>query len=391
MDRKQENDVKFSEKFSLKIRQTVIVSKLFTWLVVLALIATFIGLNFWIQSVDLPEIDVTANKIYTLTDESKKALETIDQDIKIYVFGMEEKASVVGLIKQYCAVNDKITYEMLSNESNLAKVQEFGLEDGYAIVVIESGESKKIINASTEFHTYDYTTYAEIDTTEQTLTNSILNLSIENKPKVYFLNGHGEFGIETETGTAELGILATFLKNEAFEVQSLNLATAGAVPEDCDTLVIMSQNADFLEGETQAIMDYINRGGNLFITQDIVRIGQDLQLTNLQKILDLYGVSFEKGYIVETDENNTLSNCPYIFRPQVSSSSDITADIASDSHLWLAYAEKLNFVSSEQMDTLKVKYEELVGTSDSALYITNLDTTSATAAAQSSPQLFCIG
>ncbi len=103
MDRKQENDVKFSEKFSLKIRQTVIVSKLFTWLVVLALIATFIGLNFWIQSVDLPEIDVTANKIYTLTDESKKALETIDQDIKIYVFGMEEKASVVGLIKQYCA------------------------------------------------------------------------------------------------------------------------------------------------------------------------------------------------------------------------------------------------------------------------------------------------
>ncbi len=273
---------------------------------------------------------------------------------------------------------------MLSNESNLAKVQEFGLEDGYAIVVIESGESKKIINASTEFHTYDYTTYAEIDTTEQTLTNSILNLSIENKPKVYFLNGHGEFGIETETGTAELGILATFLKNEAFEVQSLNLATAGAVPEDCDTLVIMSQNADFLEGETQAIMDYINRGGNLFITQDIVRIGQDLQLTNLQKILDLYGVSFEKGYIVETDENNTLSNCPYIFRPQVSSSSDITADIASDSHLWLAYAEKLNFVSSEQMDTLKVKYEELVGTSDSALYITNLDTTSATAAAQSS-------
>lgn len=245
MDRKQENDVKFSEKFSLKIRQTVIVSKLFTWLVVLALIATFIGLNFWIQSVDLPEIDVTANKIYTLTDESKKALETIDQDIKIYVFGMEEKASVVGLIKQYCAVNDKITYEMLSNESNLAKVQEFGLEDGYAIVVIESGESKKIINASTEFHTYDYTTYAEIDTTEQTLTNSILNLSIENKPKVYFLNGHGEFGIETETGTAELGILATFLKNEAFEVQSLNLATAGAVPEDCDTLVIMSQNADF--------------------------------------------------------------------------------------------------------------------------------------------------
>lgn len=252
MDKKEESDIKFSEKFSLKIRQTVIVSKLFTWLIVLVLIAAFLGLNFWIQSVDLPEIDVTANKIYTLSEQSKKALETIDQDIKIYVFGIEENASVVGLIKQYCAANDKITYEMLSSESNLAKVQEFGLEDGYSIVVIESGESKKLINASTEFHTYDYTTYAEIDTTEQTLTNSILNLSTENKPKVYFLEGHEEFGINSETNTAELGILATFLKNEAFEIQSLNLATAGAVPEDCNTLVIMSQTTDLLEGETRS-------------------------------------------------------------------------------------------------------------------------------------------
>lgn len=131
-------------------------------------------------------------------------------------------------------------------------------------------------------------------------------------------------------------------------------------------------------------MDYINRGGNLFITQDIVRISQDLKLVNLQKILDVYGVSFERGYVIEMDENNTLANCPYIFRPQVSSSHEVTSDIASDSHLWLAYAEKLNFVSAEQMEALKVTYEELLGTSDAALYITNLETTSATAAAESS-------
>ena len=86
MNKKEESDIKFSEKFSLKIRQTVIVSKLFTWLVVLVLIAAFIGLNFLIKSVDLPEIDVTANQLYTLSEESKKALEGINQDIKIYVF-----------------------------------------------------------------------------------------------------------------------------------------------------------------------------------------------------------------------------------------------------------------------------------------------------------------
>ena len=54
MNKKEESDIKFSEKFSLKIRQTVMVSKLFTWVVALALIAGFVGLNFWVQSLNLP-------------------------------------------------------------------------------------------------------------------------------------------------------------------------------------------------------------------------------------------------------------------------------------------------------------------------------------------------
>lgn len=383
--KEQEEKVKFSEKFSLKMRKTFIVDKTLTILLVVVLIAAFIGLNLWVQSLDLPAIDVTENKIYTLSDASKKALQSVDQETKIYVFGIDEDDSVVELIKQYCAANEKITYEMLSSDSNLAKVQEFELEEGYSIIVLESGNSKKIIDASSDFYTYDQTTYATIDITEQTLTNSILNLSTENKPKVYFVEGHGEFSIGSDTNsTVELGVLSTYLQNEAFEVDSVNLSTTGTVPEDCDILAIVSPTSDFLEGETQAVIDYINKGGNLFITQDVVRISLDSQLTNMQKILDLYGVSFERGYVVEMDENNTLSSYPYIFRPQVSSASDVTADIASDSYMWLAYAEKLNFASDEEMKALNVTYEELLGTSDTALYITNLSASSATAAAESS-------
>lgn len=389
MNEEEKTKIKFSEKFSLKFRKTIIASRLFTILTVLVLIAAFIGLNMGIQALNLPQIDVTANQLYTLSESSKKALEMIDQDIKIYVFGIEEDDSVVGLIKQYTQANDKITYEMLSSETNLAKVQEFELEDGYAIVVIESGESKKIIDASSEFHSYDYSTYAEVDTTEQTLTNSILSLSTVNKPKVYFVEGHNEFKIASdETAKAELGVLSTYLKNEAFEIASVNLTSTGSVPDDCDVLAIMSPENDFLENETQAILDYINRGGNIFLTRDI--LNQTSQLVNFQKILDVYGVTIENGYILEADSNYTVSNYPYVFRPQVSNSNDITADIASDSYMWLAYSQKLNFLPEEELNNLKVTYEELLGTTDSAVFITDFSSDINAAAASSQKGHFTI-
>lgn len=375
---KEKSDIKFIEKFSVKFRKKIITSKLLTFVIVILLISAFIGLNYYIKNVDLPEIDVTANKIYTLSDASKNALQGLDQDIKIYVFGMEEDASVIGLIKQYCDVNERISYEMLSNETNMEKVQEFDLQDGYQIVIIESGESRKIIDASTEFSSYDYTTYAQVDTTEQVLTNSILALSTENKPKVYFTQGHEEYSLTTDGSKSELSILATYLNNEAYEIEKLDLATVGTVPDDCDVLAIMSPNTDFLENETGAVIDYINKGGNLFITRDV--LNKDSQLVNFQKILELYGVSIENGYALETNSNSAIPNYPFIFKPVMSETNNITSSINSDSYMVIAYAEKLNFLPEEQLQTLNVTYEELLSTSDSALYITDLSLDMQTAA-----------
>lgn len=183
MKEKNNNKVKLSEKISLNLGRKIFVNSTKTFLIIAILVAAYIALNLGLQQVDLPKIDVTENKIYTLSDASKKAVSGIDQDVLIYAYGFEENSSLIDLLKQYHKANERISYEILTSESNYDLVQEYGLQEGYYEVIIKSGDAKKIIDASSEFTTYDYTTYQSVDTTEQTLTNSILGVTEESKPK----------------------------------------------------------------------------------------------------------------------------------------------------------------------------------------------------------------
>lgn len=368
-----ENKITLREKISLKFRKSWIVSRTTTILIVLILLAGYIALNIWTQGLNLPEIDVTENKIYTLSEASKSAIKDIEQNVTIYAYGFEENGSLIKLLNQYSNVSDKIKYEIINEETNYSMVQEHDLREGYYILILKSGDSEKVIDGSTDFSTYDYTTGQSVDTTEQVITNSILSLNEANKPKVYFLQGHGEFDVSNENGTinsTSLGVLVTYLQNEAFEVDTLNLMTSGNVPEDCNVLAIMSPTTDFMESETQAIKDYINKGGNIYFSLDVV--SETTSLPNLQSVLDEYGVSVQNGYILEYGEDQSMSNYPYIFMPQVSSTNKITGDIYTDSFMWLVYSARLNVKDDDTLKALNVEKETLLSSTEDSMFITDL-------------------
>lgn len=180
------------------------------------------------------------------------------------------------------------------------------------------------------------------------------------------MQGHKEFTSE------EIASLKVFLTNEAYESKEVNLINEGKVPEDCDALVILSPESDLLDIEVPMIEEYINKGGNIIFTQDM--LSGEVAFTNLQKILDLYGVSVQNGYIVEADSNYAVYNYPYIIMPNVSQDSDITSEIYTDSRnkLILVYASRLNTKSDTELENLKVSKQELLFSSDNAYFIKDI-------------------
>lgn len=363
---------KLKEPITLKIKKKWLRSKPTTFLIVLILIAAFIALNLWIQSIDLAQIDVTENKVYSLTEASKKEIKNIETDVKIYAYGYSEDSSVVDLIKQYCKENEHITYEILTEESNKNKVEEYDLESGYSIVIVEVGETSTLLDGGSDFNSYDYTTGQEVDLTEQSITNAILNLTVKDKPKAYILSGHGEY---TEK---ELGVLTTYLKNEAYEYSSLNLLNVDKIPEDCNVLLILSPTTDFLENETNMILDYINKGGNIVFAKDTEENGKSYP--NLQKILDYYGLKIINGYVYESNSSAAVSGYPNIIMPSISSYSEVTSDIYSDGgYLLFAYAQKIEKADDETAENLGVEYETLLTSSENSYYITDVSSNISTA------------
>ncbi len=362
-ENKDNNEKKVKEPISLKIKRKWLGNKTTTFFIVLIFILLFVLLNLLMKKIDLPEIDVTENKIFTLSDASKKKIADIQEEVNLCAFGFKDDSSLVDLLKQYNKANGNIKYELLSETSNKEKVEKYDLTDGYSLVVVEVGDASTILDAANDFSSYDYQTNQRIDLTEQKITNAILNLTVENKPKAYFLTGHGEYT------DAQLAVLTTYLGNEAYDYDNLNLLSAGSIPEDCDSLIIMSPTMDLLENEADMIIDYINKGGNIIFTKDTEENGKKYQ--NFQKILDLYGIEIQNGYVLEQSGDSAISNYPNVIMPKVEYS-EVTSELYSDGGdgpIIFVFAEKIKTLDEENAEALGVTYQKLLTSSENAYYV----------------------
>lgn len=335
-----------------------------TILLVLILFAAFIGINILVQELDLIDIDVTQNKLYTLSESSINQIKNIDKEVKIYLIGFDEDTSLGDLLKQYTRENEKITYEVIEDIQDRVDLKsKYSITDETQVIIVETDNQNKIITID-ELYTFDYTTYQQIDVSEEKITNAIVNITIAEKPKIYFLTGHGEYSIQTD-----MTILAAYLENEVNDIESLDLLVKGSVPEDASLLVIASPQKDFIEQEVEQITNYITNGGKILWLNDPT--GTNLELPNAQKILDLFGAKFNDGIVLEQDANKMALQAPNYVIPEISYT-NATKDIATDGGILLINSSKITLVDDETLENLNVTVQNILTTGETALFRTDL-------------------
>ena len=306
-------------------------------------------------------IDVTGQKLYTLTDETYKVLDSLDEDITMYVLDTEDTAdsTLVKTLERYEEGSDHISVEYVDPavSPNFYKTYTDTAPSQGSVIVV-CGDVSRVVDYNDIYeYSVDYTTYTQtVDSYdgEGQLTSAISYVTSDNIQKVYTLTGHGETELDASFTQA--------LEKMNLSVESLTLLTSDAVPSDAAAVIINGPTSDFSGDDASKIADYLAGGGKALITSSYEATEA---MPNFDSILAQYGLQLKQGIIMESD----MSHCyqyPFYLLPDVQSA-DQTSNV--DGYVMMLDAQPVVF-TAEDSDTLTCT--PLLETSSSAYLKTDL-------------------
>ena len=317
-----------------------------------------------VEKINIENLDFTEKKLYSLSDETKTKLKDLDQDVTIQLINAKDYSYLIDYAKKYTILNDRIKVEEISDLSSRVDLKtKYNINDTDMLIVIKEGEKEKTLTSS-DLSTYDYSTYKQIDLTEEAITNAIVELSMDKKPVIYILSSKSYYQSEQALLT-----ITQKLKDESNDVKYLDILTSGSVPEDCNCLVITTLKEDLNELERDKILEYIKNGGKIMMltSQNVLNV----ETPNLNTILGEYGISLGFGAVFEQDTSKMLQNAPEFVIADVSASFMNNINMAMK--MCFIDAGKIQFEDEDKLNELGVTYETLASTGSTSFIRTNFN------------------
>jgi gliding-associated putative ABC transporter substrate-binding component GldG len=357
-----------------KKKQEIILGILFLAILV------FLGLNSEVYSA---RIDITENKIFTISDVSKNLFREIPEQVYITYYLTDKLKNtnagyrqIEDILKEYAAFsNGKIkltvidpvkankqeelqTYEIMQFEGGMQEARDeasvFVAYSGIVMQYLDRWRALRFVQTS--------------DTLEYELTSNIRGLVRNNIKKVGFLIDKDDFNM------IEFSKILLYTR-QYFDVEELKKGED--IPPNIDTIFVIGGNL-LDKFELYPIDQFLMRGGKALFATSGVNINRQYQMvipfgqTPLMEMLKSYGVTIEPELVMENEklslpivtQNNTRSQYPYYFltfQEFASKENPITAHFGG---VKFFYASPLTVAAPEG-----VKSEILISTSPYAVRI----------------------
>lgn len=225
-----------------------------TAILALAVIA-ILGLLNYLGFKHHKRFDLTSEKLFTLSDQTRKFVGGLSADVTIIRFAKLPDAQLSDLMTEYKNLSVHLKFQNVDPDEKPDVAKEYGATR-MGDVVVASGPRKEHLEPGPEG-----------GISEEDITSTILKVTREKVKTICFVTGHGEKSL-TDDGAQGYTVVDQRLKKEGYSTNSINLVSGNGVPSDCDVAVIAGPTQAFFSQETAMVGKYLDAGGKLLIEVD---------------------------------------------------------------------------------------------------------------------------
>lgn len=192
--------------------------------------------------------DFSSSRRASLSEPSTKLLESMQGPIEIVSYARPQgylREALKDFIARYQRVKPNLSLRFVDPDADPDAMRKANVQ----------------IDGELELHYNGRTKRVKVFTEEE-VSSALLRLSRERERLVAFLEGEGERK-PAGVANADLGQFGATLKQRGIRSVNLALATTGKAPDNLDLLVIANPRVALSGPSAMAILDYLERGGNL--------------------------------------------------------------------------------------------------------------------------------
>jgi len=325
---------------------------LISGIIMIFIVAGLLLLNSLVSRLDW-KYDLTREKLYTLSEQTKEIINNLDQKINIYaLFSPEDNNNLImkNLLEDYKSENINLEYKNPEKYPEFAKTYE---TDGNKIseqsIIVASEKKFKVIDSSSLVsYEYDYSDMSNfkkkiksIDL-EPEVTNAIRYVTSDTVPVIYKLIGHGEKDL-TQSYKKQISLAN-------YEIKDLNLILEQKIPDDCEIIFITTPEKDWTDQESDLIEKFLlNKSGVFFMDYSE-------RFNNITRVAKKFGFEFGHTIILEDSSENFIGNNNAYLVPNYAGHS-ITHNLEEKKYkLLITFCQNI-FVDKAQEDKIKIILE----------------------------------
>jgi ABC-type uncharacterized transport system involved in gliding motility auxiliary subunit len=231
-------------------------SKLGTNALILGLaVVAILGLANFVGYRHHKRFDLTSEKLFTLSDQTKKIVSGLQKDVNVIRFSKEADPQLDDLMAEYKSLGPHVKFENIDPQRKPEVAQQYGAKR-VGDVIVASGTRTEHLESG-----------ARASASEEDITSAILKMTRDTVKTVCFVTGHGEKSLTDNAGPGYSGVDAG-LKKENYETKAISLVTEPSVPSDCNVVVIAGPMQAYFPQEADKVSKYLDAGGKALIEID---------------------------------------------------------------------------------------------------------------------------